>query len=136
MDTRLRQFITFGLAGVAGFVVDATVLYLAMRFLGAGYYFGRVISYLAAATTTWALNRRYTFGVRTGLHPGNEWTRFLAANAVGGVIGYIVYVLLVANVPLVRAIPTLGVAAASLAGMISNFTLSKKLVFVPAEPRD
>jgi putative flippase GtrA len=130
-----RQFIRFGLVGVAGFVVDASVLHLAMRYLGAGYYLGRLFSFLAAVTVSWALNRRFTFKERTELPATTEWARFVAANSVGGVINYAVYSLLVATVPAVRAVPTLGVAAGSLAGLVANFALSKRLVFVSAARR-
>lgn len=130
-----RQFVRFGMVGVAGFVVDASVLHLVMRYLGAGHYVGRVISFLAAATVTWGLNRRFTFKDRTALPATTEWARFVAANSVGGVLNYAVYSLLVAMVPTVRAFPTLGVAAGSLAGLVANFALSKRLVFVPAARR-
>src|SRR6185437_12886929 len=58
-----RQFLRFALAGVVGFVVDAAVLY-ALLALGLGYYLGRVFSFLAAAFTTWQINRRHTFAAR------------------------------------------------------------------------
>ena len=56
----LGQFLRFGLVGTAGFVVDAAALTAAMA-LGLGPYGGRVVSYLAAVTFTWAMNRRFTF---------------------------------------------------------------------------
>jgi putative flippase GtrA len=126
-DTK-AQFIAFALVGVIGFVVDAGTLYLAMA-AGAGHYSGRVISYLVAATCTWALNRRYTFN---GHHHANwlaEWARFLAANAAGGLVNYSVYALLVATSPIVAAHPVIGVAAGSLSGLAVNFTLSRLVVF-------
>jgi hypothetical protein len=54
------QFLRFGLVGTAGFVMDSAVL-LAMLALGVGPYAGRVASYLAAASLTFAL----TFGSAT-----------------------------------------------------------------------
>ena len=56
----LRRFLTFALVGVVGFVVDASVLYMGI-YMGLGLRLGRVFSYLAAVTTTWALNRIFTF---------------------------------------------------------------------------
>ncbi|MGH8576331.1 MAG: GtrA family protein, partial [Gammaproteobacteria bacterium] len=49
------RFLRFGLVGTAGFVVDAAALTAAMAWLGLGPYGGRVVSYLAAATFTWAM---------------------------------------------------------------------------------
>src|SRR6476469_6404288 len=60
---RLRvavELLRFGIVGVAGFVVDAAVLTAAIA-LGLGPWLGRVLSYLAAATATFALNRAWTF---------------------------------------------------------------------------
>jgi putative flippase GtrA len=54
------EFIRFGAVGTAAFVVDTSVLYLAL-WAGLGFYAGRVGSYLAAATFTWYGNRRLTF---------------------------------------------------------------------------
>lgn len=128
------QFMSFAMVGVAGFLVDSGTLYVAMA-LGAGHYSGRVISYLVAATSTWALNRRFTFH---GQHDANwfaEWARFLAANAAGGLVNYSVYALLVASSPLVAAQPVLGVAAGSISGLMVNFTLSRWVVFTGGRPR-
>jgi putative flippase GtrA len=123
------QFISFACVGVLGFVVDATVLHVAMTRFDAGHYGGRLISYLCAATTTWALNRGFTF---RGLHSTNrvaEWGRFLAANAIGGLVNYLSYAAAVVMSDLVTQFPTIGVAIGSVAGLAVNFTLSRRLVF-------
>ncbi|WP_264289067.1 GtrA family protein [Duffyella gerundensis] len=49
----------FALVGIAGFIVDALVLYLFKDFLG--LYISRLISFLAAVVATWVLNRQLTF---------------------------------------------------------------------------
>jgi putative flippase GtrA len=126
----LRQFVVFGLVGTGGFLVDTATLYAALA-AGSGPYLGRVASYLVAATFTWAMNRRYTFGTHASDRRVQEWSRFLLANAVGGLLNYGTYALLVAGVPLVRAHPVLGVAAGSLAGLGTNFVLSRRVVFRP-----
>ena len=58
-----------------------------------------------------------------------EWFKFLAANAAGGLINYGVYAALVGTFDFVATWPVIGVAAGSAAGLIANFTLSKRLVF-------
>ena len=50
------EFIRFGIVGVVGLLVDIAVLYLCLDISGLGLYASRVVSYLAAATTTWALS--------------------------------------------------------------------------------
>lgn len=122
-----RQFVSFATIGAVAFFIDAAVLYAA-RALGIGLYSGRVVSFLAAATFTWAFNRRYTFPA-TGAAPIAQWSRFLTANALGGFVNYGVYAALVAFVPLVHEHPVLGVAAGSLSGLVLNFIVSRQWVF-------
>lgn len=134
--TRLApEFLRFGMVGLAGFAVDTAVLYAALA-LGAGPYLGRVPSYLAAATTTFLLNRVWTFRHRRGAAPAHrQWLAFLVLNLLGFALNYGTYAVLVALVPLVAAHPVIGVFAGALAGMTSNFLLSRRLVFRPdAEP--
>jgi putative flippase GtrA len=129
------EFMRFGAVGTAAFVVDTIVLYLAL-WAGLGFYAGRVVSYLAAATFTWYGNRRITFEThaRGASAAAVEWLKFLLTNLVGGAVNYAVYAALVGHSDFVRAYPVLGVAAGSIAGLSVNFTLSKSLVF--RAPRD
>jgi len=127
-DDPKRQFVSFAFVGVAGLVVDISVLHVT-QMLGMDRYSGRVCSYLAAATTTWALNRRFTFKGRRSRNAFAEWARFLGANAVGGVLNYGTYAALVTWSSVVATYPSIGVAAGSIAGMMANFTLSRRLVF-------
>jgi len=125
----LLEFLRFGVVGTIGFVVDTAVLYAGLA-LGLGLYGGRLVSYVAAATTTWALNRIWTFRHRGGgqrMH--QQWALFLLVNLVGFAMNYGTYVALIAFVPMVAAHPVLGVAAGAIAGMFGNFLLSRQLVF-------
>ena len=68
------ELFRFGVVGVAGFVVDAAVLELGLR-LGTGPWVGRVFSYLAGATTTFHLNRAWTFRSADRSRPmAQEWS--------------------------------------------------------------
>ena len=123
-----QEFLRFGVVGTIGFLVDSGVLY-GMIWLGAGRYLGRAISYVAAATATWALNRVWTFRGRGGGPVHRQWALFVAVNLVGFSLNYGTYAVLVATVPVVAAHPVLGVAAGSIAGMFTNFALSRRVVF-------
>ncbi|MBS7791867.1 GtrA family protein [Roseococcus sp. SDR] len=129
MRAMIEQFLRFGVVGTVGFVVDSAVL-LGMMALGLGPYAGRVISYLAAASTTFALNRAWTFrAARRDAPVAAQWGRFVLLNLAGFAANYGTYAALIAGVPLVAANPVLGVAAGSLAGMFINFGLSRRFVF-------
>ncbi len=133
LDTRLGrlavQFGKFGMVGLVGLVVDMAVVGVCIRVLDLDIYLSRVISYLFAATTTWGLNRVFTF--RDVAHQGvlRQWAAFLAANAVGGVVNYGTYATLVASVTFFRDYPEAATAVGSVAGMLFNFAASKKYVF-------
>ncbi|HYD32889.1 MAG TPA: GtrA family protein [Azospirillaceae bacterium] len=125
----VRQFLKFGLAGIAGLSVDTVALYALLYGVGTDFYSGRAVSFLMAVTTTWALNRAFTF---KGDHPGpmwRQWLAFLGANSFGAVVNYATYAALVTWSLLAAAYPIIAVAAGSIAGMFFNFAASKKLVF-------
>ncbi len=126
--TVAQEFLRFGVVGTIGFLVDSGVLYGAIA-LGAGLYLGRAISYLAAATATWALNRAWTFRGRGTGPVHRQWALFVAVNLLGFALNYGTYAAMVATLPVVAANPILGVAAGSIAGMFTNFVLSRRLVF-------
>jgi putative flippase GtrA len=128
------QFLRFGIVGGIGFLVDAGLLHLMLK-LGLGYYGGRAVSFLAAATTTWILNRSFTFrrdspsGENSRGHPASEWLAYLGLMVIGGVVNYGTYAAAVELSDLVRRYPALGVALGSIAGMAINFWSAKTMVF-------
>jgi putative flippase GtrA len=129
MEKLIRQFGMFGMVGVAGLLVDMATLRLCLKGLGLDFYSARVLSFLPAATATWALNRRFTF--RTADHAPllRQWAGFVAANSVGGLVNYAVYATLVTYSPRCAQWPEIAVAAGSVAGMFLNFAASKRLIF-------
>nr|WP_295827311.1 GtrA family protein [uncultured Azospirillum sp.] len=132
LDSRLgrlgMQFAKFGVVGVIGLVVDTIVLYAGLA-LGLQFFAARVPSFFAAATATWALNRAFTFRGAASEPLHRQWAKFIAANAIGGVVNYGVSVGLESSVQTVAEHPFLAVAAGSIAGMFFNFAASKHLVF-------
>jgi putative flippase GtrA len=122
------QFLRFGVVGTGGFLVDTALLYAALA-AGAGLYGGRVLSYVGAASFTFALNRAWTFRGASQAHAGRQWALFLLVNLIGFALNYGTYAMLVALVPVVAAHPVLGVAAGSVAGLGGNFLASRRFVF-------
>ena len=123
------EFLRFCAVGAIGFIVDAGVLQILTSLLGMDPYSSRVVSFLAAATVTWLLNRRYTFSADEDAHLHREWARYISINAFGGGLNYLIYALCVAQFTLVHRYLFLGVAAGSAAGLLVNYTASKYLVF-------
>jgi len=128
-DPRITEFLRFAAVGVVGLFADIAALTLALEILHLDLYSGRVFSYLIAATTTWALNRRFTFTQADQSSPFKQWVKFLGANAIGGVVNYAVYAAIVTFTVVGAAYPQIGVAAGSIAGLFFNFTVNKLWVF-------
>lgn len=121
------QFLRFGVVGTLGFVVDTAVVYGTRPLLG--LYWGGAAAYLVAATTTWAVNRLWTFHAAPRGAPLRQWALFLSTNALGFALNRGTYALLVSLWDTAWREPVLAVAAGSLAGMALNFHLSRNIVF-------
>lgn len=122
----LGQFGRFVVAGLVGLSIDIAVLYGALG-LGAGWIAARLLSFLAAASGTWAINRRYTFEMTAS--PLREWMRYLASMAGGMLLNFCVYSLVLALLPHAYWTPGFAVMCGSLSGMLINFFSAKFLVF-------
>jgi len=124
----LREIIFFGVSGVFGFLVDASILYLLSPFIGP--VAARVISFSAAVITTWIINRNITFNEsKSGMPVWSEFLSYLSIMIVGGVVNYFVYLLLLFCNSFVSKYPVAGVAAGSLAGMGVNFVNARLLLY-------
>jgi putative flippase GtrA len=124
----LLRFISFGVIGAFGFLVDSSALYAAI-WLGAGKYLGRLFSYLCAVTVTWALNERFTFAGRAQGPTLQRWTRFAVSQLSGGLVNLLVYSELVHANGFCADHPIAAVAAGSIAGLVVNFVAAQRYVF-------
>jgi len=127
-----HQFTRFSVVGAAGFVVDVSVLYL-MRHLGLDLYTARIVSFVAAATSTWIGNRLFTFraGSASAKKMSGEWAVYLAAMTLGGMVNYATYALLIHFLPLFHDHPWLAVAGGTGAGLLINFVLARRILSTP-----
>ena len=124
-----RQFVLFSVAGTVGFGVDVAVLYSLLA-LGAGFYAGRVLSFLVAAFVTWHINRRFAFAGREPLASAwSQWARYLSAMVVGALVNYGAYVAILQALAARWWVPMLGVAVGSVCGLAVNFLLARQWVF-------
>lgn len=125
----LPQFGRFAIVGAIGFFVDLSALYLVMWLFNTGPYWGRLISYLCGATSTWYMNRTFTFADSRGSHKGKEWAMFVLCSSLAGFLNYGTYALFVRLVGTNFWSPTIGVGLGACAGLVVNYTLSRRLVF-------
>ncbi len=124
----LAQLLQFGTVGVAGFLVDTAVVYATVT--AVGLYAAGLVAYAVAVTTTWWLNRVWTFRGASSREPMlRQWLRFVVVNVPGLCLNLGTYFSLVATVPLCAHSPVIAVAAGAVAGMAANFVLSRRVVF-------
>ncbi|SCC93045.1 GtrA family protein [Thiomonas sp. X19] len=121
-----RQILRFGIVGAVGFVVNVGMVEWLARSIGP--IWAQVLAFPVAASVTWWLNRRYTFGVsRQAWH--REWLHYILANAFGWAVINGVYFLLVLHFTLMYRHPSLALAVGAVLGMALNFAASKWIVF-------
>jgi putative flippase GtrA len=128
--SKKAQFCRFAAVGAVGFLVDLGVLLVLVRGIGAHPYLARPISVLAAMLFTWAVNRTFTFSIERTTSLMRELLLYITVSLGGSIINYLVYCavywIIGVNFPLALAV---SVAAGSLAGLVWNFSASRRLVF-------
>ena len=133
----LLSFIRFGIVGASGVPVDTAVVYICRTSLG--IYAAGAVSYLVAATWTFAFNRLWTFRTHRDVPLWRQWLTFLGANLTGLVLNRGAFFTLVTISATCRDSPVIAVAAGAVAGMFANFAATRRLVFRtrsihPAQP--
>ena len=82
LRTLITRFIKFGVVGASGMVVDFGVLYLMRDVIGLPDLWANTISFTAAATSNYFLNRIWTFRSHER-QVGVEYMKFLAVSIIG-----------------------------------------------------
>jgi putative flippase GtrA len=129
------RFIRFAVVGTVGFVVDAAVLYALIEGVNLGPLTARLPSFLCAATFTWSLNRRWTFAAGSTGRQLRQWGAYALAMVCGALVNYGCYALVVLILPEAVLTPLVALAAGSLAGLVVNYTLASRVVFVASSAR-
>ncbi len=127
-------FIRFGMVGVAGYTVDALVLYAATSLGGFSPITGRFISFPVAVLATWLLNRSFTFKGPTVHTPWRQALVYAGVQGAGGVANIGAYSLALAVDPALKHMLLIPLAFGSAAGLCLTFLGAKHLAFRPARP--
>ena len=115
--------------GALGFLVDGGIFAIAMEGLMLGPITARVLSFLAAASFTWVLNRRFTFPDRASSRPAAELGRYTLSSLAAGAVNLMAYTAIILILGSARPIPYLALAAGVGAGLMLNFALYDRVVF-------
>lgn len=124
-----REAWLFTLIGAVGFSLDAGLLVLGHEIVNLDWPIARLISFSAAATITWYLNRTLTFKNRVGPPRLDEWRRYLAINGVGAVLNLGIFLILIHFVPMFHDHPVAALALAAAIALTFNFLGSRSIAF-------
>ena len=122
------------MVGTFAYVVDTAFLYLLAEFMP--LVPARLIAFVIAVTTTFFLNMWLTFEGLIDQSLLRSYVKYVSANSVGGVINLIVSTLLLIQGLPILSLPLVAVAFGSLSGLIANYTLSKRFIFLTRKSDD
>lgn len=125
----LRQFLRFGLVGVANTATCLAVVWTTQGVLGVPVWLASGLGYAVAMVQSYLINRNWTFAGGGSLPVGPQVVRFILVNVVMGTIFSVATNLLA---------PSVGVRAASLIVLVPltvlSFVATKRFVFERATP--
>jgi putative flippase GtrA len=124
-----KSFALFVVAATVGFIIDAGVVTLLVRWLGWGPWQGRFVSFPLAVTATWWLNRRYAFRGTGGRDRRVEYAAYWAIQLAGAVVNFAIYGMCLHIAPALAAFPFVPVAIGGIAAMLFNFAVAKSTVY-------
>jgi putative flippase GtrA len=120
----LRQFLTFCAVGAVGFVADSGALVALTQVLGIHYLGGRLLSFLFAASITWALNSGLTFKAS---HRERTWLPYVLTTGLGAAINITVYQIWILYAGTTPGQLIAGVAVGSMCALSFNFAMSRHI---------
>jgi putative flippase GtrA len=114
--------------GVVGFAVDASVLQLLVSAAAWSPFTARAVSFPAALTCTFALNRAWAFG---GLRMPvmQAYGAYGAIQLVGAFINLLVFSLCLFLVPSLYDRPVIALGIGAAIALVFNFYASRRVVF-------
>jgi putative flippase GtrA len=120
----------FAVVGTVGFAVDAGVLQLLVGLAGWSPFAARVVSFPAALTATFVLNRAWTFRALR-MSPIRAYGAYGVIQAIGAGLNLLVFSICLLAVPSLYQHPAVALAIGSVVAMIFNYYASRRLVFRP-----
>ncbi len=126
----MKRILTFGFVGLAGAVVHMVAFEIVRRIGGLGNAAAWVTSFFVAASSTWAMNRAFTFADRRGAQQGGEWAAYVLVAGAGALAHFAVFWLVTGFVGFFIRQPAMGIIPGSLASFVVTYLGASRLVFV------
>lgn len=124
----MKQLFKFGLVGSIGFVVDAIIFSVLFYLLELPLMSARVPAFVVSATVTWYGNRVLTFA-STDQNRARQWLTFIAGASFSALPNFAVFKLCTLWLGTEGFQAMLALVAGIGVGMVSNYLISRKVVF-------
>jgi putative flippase GtrA len=123
----LGRFASFSTVGIIGFGIDASILSTLVHIFAWPHYTARALSFAAAVTGTWYLNRRWVFRRTPNL--AREYASYFGIQAAGACINLGAYAVAIAVVPALARLPVVPLAAGASLALLFNYSAANRWVF-------
>jgi putative flippase GtrA len=129
------RVLRFGLVGVAGAAVHLGAFWLLQRLTGMGNSPAWIMAFVLAATSTWFMNRHFTFQDQASTAQTNEWLRYLGIAGLGAVAHFATFETAIRFFAFFENHPALAIVPGSLASFAVTYAGSALFVFRSARNR-
>jgi putative flippase GtrA len=124
----LRRLMVFLLVGACGFMIDAGISMMLIKFAALAPALARIPAFIVASMATFAGNRRFTFAGRPApLVKG--WLIYVGSTGLGALLNYAVFCVAMNLLPPTTWSAPLAIGIGSLAGLGVNYVCASTLVF-------
>jgi putative flippase GtrA len=131
----IARLFRFALVGTLGAAIHMGGFELVRRLTGLSPFACWLMSFLAAATAGWWLNRRFTFQAADDGANAGEWFRYLIVAAAGAAAHAAVFLWLTRLVRVFAEMPALAIIPGSLASLAVTYVGAAVFVFASARSR-
>jgi putative flippase GtrA len=128
------RFLRFCAVGGAGFIADASVLFLLVHKFAFNPIVARAFSFSIAVVLTFELNRRWSFRTVRHRRVVAAFGAYLAVQGVGFLCNFAIYGLAILSLPAPFSAPLICLALASVLALAVNFMGAERLVFSIGAP--
>lgn len=123
-----REFRQFAIVGGVGFCVDGGLLSI-LIYNGWNIIPARSCSFLLAVSTTWLLNRLWTFNSSKNMGVHREFIYYYGTQIIGALINLSIFFTVINLYPSFRNTPLIPFAFGSATALIFNYLISKIFIF-------
>jgi putative flippase GtrA len=125
---KLDQLLRFAVVGAFGFVVDGGLLTVLLSNEW-NLFAARALSFSAAVSSTWFLNRRWTFISAAAAVPRNAYMRYFGVQLAGAALNLSIFFVLVLLIPHLKSVPLVPLAVGAAVSLMFNYLVTKYLIF-------